>query len=126
MRGSIMKPGTISLDAVQDEPLSFAAPLHLGVAAFDREPLKEISPLEISGEVLRIDELDVRSRVARFAEKRLELRRTAHEEARDPVLADRGDGAVDVDLGRVVAAHRVHRDAHVSLSILVEARAPGL
>ena len=55
MRGSIMKPGTISLDAVQDEPLSFAAPLHLGVAAFDREPLKEISPLEISGEVLRID-----------------------------------------------------------------------
>lgn len=55
MRGSIMKPGAISLDAIQDEPLSFAAPLHVGVAAFDREPLKAISPLEISGEVSRID-----------------------------------------------------------------------
>src|SRR5215475_2197939 len=55
MRGSIMKPGAVSLDAIQDEPLSFAAPLHLGVAAFDREPLKAISPLEISGEVSRID-----------------------------------------------------------------------
>src|SRR5262245_15801458 len=55
MRGLIMKPGTASLDAVQDEPLKFAAPLSVGVAAFDREPLLAISPLEISGEVSRID-----------------------------------------------------------------------
>jgi len=55
MRGSIMKPGSISLDAVQDEPLKFAAPLSVGVAAFDREPLVAISPLEITGEVSRID-----------------------------------------------------------------------
>ena len=45
----------ISLDAIQDEPLAFAAPLPVGVAAIDREPLKAISPLEISGEVTRID-----------------------------------------------------------------------
>ena len=55
MRGSIMKPGSISLDAVQDEPLKFAVPLAVGVAAFDREPLLAISPLEITGEVSRID-----------------------------------------------------------------------
>jgi uncharacterized protein len=55
MRGSIMKPDSISLDAVQGEPLRFAAPLSVGVAAIDREPLLAISPLEISGEVLRID-----------------------------------------------------------------------
>jgi uncharacterized protein len=55
MRGSIMKPGAISLDAIQDEPLAFAVPLPVGVAALDREPLKAISPLEISGEVVRID-----------------------------------------------------------------------
>lgn len=55
MRGSIMKPATISLDAVLDEPLRFAAPLHVGLEALDREPLLAISPLEISGEVMRID-----------------------------------------------------------------------
>lgn len=55
MRGSIMKPTSVSLDAVLDEPLRFAIPLHLGVAALDREPLVAISPLEMSGEVLRIE-----------------------------------------------------------------------
>jgi uncharacterized protein len=55
MRGSIMKPASVSLDAVFDEPLRFAEPLHLGVAALDREPLVAISPLEMSGEVMRID-----------------------------------------------------------------------
>ncbi len=55
MRGSIMKPDTISLDAIQDEPLVFAAPVTIGAAVFDREPLLAISPLEISGEVSRID-----------------------------------------------------------------------
>jgi len=55
MRGSIMKPASVSLDAVLDEPLRFAVPLQLGVAALDREPLVAISPLELSGEVIRID-----------------------------------------------------------------------
>jgi uncharacterized protein len=55
MRGSIMKLGSISLDAVQDEPLKFAAPLSVGVAALDREPLVAISPIEMAGEVSRID-----------------------------------------------------------------------
>jgi uncharacterized protein len=55
MRGSIMKPASVSLDAVLDEPLRFAAPLQLGVAALDREPLVAISPLEMSGEVMRIE-----------------------------------------------------------------------
>lgn len=55
MRGSIMKPATISLDAVLDEPLRFAAPLHVGLDSLDREPLLAISPLEMSGEVMRID-----------------------------------------------------------------------
>ena len=55
MRGSIMKPTAISLDAIQDEPLSFEAPLQVGAAALDREPLLAISPLEMSGEVSRID-----------------------------------------------------------------------
>ena len=55
MRGSTMKPATVSLEAVQDEPLRFDAALEVGVAAFDREPLLAISPLELSGEVLRID-----------------------------------------------------------------------
>jgi uncharacterized protein len=55
MRGSIMNPASVSLDAVLDEPLRFAAPLQLGVAALDREPLVAISPLEMSGEVMRIE-----------------------------------------------------------------------
>jgi uncharacterized protein len=55
MRGSIMKPASVSLDAVLDEPLRFVFPLQFGVAALDREPLVAISPLEMSGEVMRID-----------------------------------------------------------------------
>src|SRR5206468_2826860 len=55
MRGSIMNPASLSLDAVPDEPLRFVVPLHVGVAALDREPLLAISPLEMSGEVMRID-----------------------------------------------------------------------
>jgi uncharacterized protein len=55
MRGSIMKPDSISLDSVLDEPLRFASQLAIGVAAIDREPLVAISPVEISGDVLRID-----------------------------------------------------------------------
>ncbi len=50
-----MKPATLSLDAVLDEPLRFAEVLSIPAAAFDREPLVTISPLELSGEVARID-----------------------------------------------------------------------
>jgi uncharacterized protein len=55
MRGSIMKPATLSLDAVLDEPLRFAETLSVPVSALDREPLLSITPLELSGEVSRID-----------------------------------------------------------------------
>jgi len=55
MRGSIMKPASLNLDAVLDEPLRFAESLPVPASAFDREPLLEISPLDLSGEVLRID-----------------------------------------------------------------------
>jgi uncharacterized protein len=55
MRGSIMKPASVSLDSVLDEPLRFESTVDLGVAALDREPLVAISPVEISGEVLRIE-----------------------------------------------------------------------
>jgi uncharacterized protein len=55
MRGSIMKRGTISLDAVLDEPLRFAETLSIPAPAIDREPLLAITPLEMSGEVSRID-----------------------------------------------------------------------
>ncbi len=55
MRGSIMKPATLSLDAVLDEPLRFAEVLSVPASAFDREPLLSISPLELSGEISRIE-----------------------------------------------------------------------
>ncbi len=55
MRGSIMKPAAISLDAVLDEPLQFAESLSVPASSFDREPLLGITPLELSGEVSRID-----------------------------------------------------------------------
>ena len=55
MRGSIMKPATIQLDAVIDEPLRFAEVLPVAVSGFDREPLLAITPLELSGEVSRIE-----------------------------------------------------------------------
>lgn len=55
MRGSIMKPATLSLDEVLDEPLRFAEVLSVPAAAFDREPLVAVTPLELAGEVSRID-----------------------------------------------------------------------
>ena len=55
MRGSIMKLDAVSLDSVLDEPLRFESALPVAVAAIDREPLVAISPLEISGEVMRIE-----------------------------------------------------------------------
>jgi len=50
-----MKPATLSLDAVLDEPVRFAETLSIPASTFDREPLLSITPLEISGEVSRID-----------------------------------------------------------------------
>ena len=55
MRGSIMKPATLSLDAVLDEPLRFAETLSVPASALDREPLLSITPLELSGEVVRVE-----------------------------------------------------------------------
>ncbi len=50
-----MKPDSISLDSVLDEPLRFASDLAIGLEAIDREPLVAISPLQVSGEVARIE-----------------------------------------------------------------------
>lgn len=55
MRGSIMKPAAIQLDAVLDEPLRFTEVVSVPVSSFDREPLIAITPLELSGEVSRIE-----------------------------------------------------------------------
>jgi uncharacterized protein len=55
MRGSIMKLDAVSLDSVLDEPLRFESALPVAVAAIDRGPLVAISPLEMSGEVIRIE-----------------------------------------------------------------------
>ncbi len=50
-----MKLDAVSLDAVLDEPLRFETALPVAVEAIDREPLVAISPLEMSGEVIRIE-----------------------------------------------------------------------
>jgi len=50
-----MKPDALSLDSVLDEPLRFASELSVGLDAIDREPLLAISPLSITGEVVRIE-----------------------------------------------------------------------
>lgn len=55
MRGSIMKPDTISLESVLDEPLRFDSELPVGLAAIDREPLLALSPLRLAGEISRIE-----------------------------------------------------------------------
>jgi uncharacterized protein len=55
MRGSVMKPHTVSLEPVLDEPLPVEAELPVSVAAIDREPLLALSPLRLVGEVSRID-----------------------------------------------------------------------
>ncbi|HEY2798736.1 MAG TPA: DUF177 domain-containing protein [Thermoanaerobaculia bacterium] len=50
-----MKPHTVSLESVVNEPLRVEAELPVSLAAIDREPLLAISPLSLSGEVSRID-----------------------------------------------------------------------
>ena len=49
------QPNTLSLDAVLHEPLPFAFELSFSAAALDREPLLEISPVRLEGEVSRIE-----------------------------------------------------------------------
>lgn len=46
---------SLSLDTVLDEPVRFGGELAVPVAAIDREPLVSLSPLQISGEVRRIE-----------------------------------------------------------------------
>src|SRR5262245_36537710 len=55
MRGSVMKPHTLSLESVLDEPLRVEAELPVSVAAIDREPLLALSPLRLTGELSRIE-----------------------------------------------------------------------
>jgi uncharacterized protein len=55
MRGSVMKPQTVSLESVLDEPLRVEAELPVAVAAIDREPLVSLSPLRLAGELSRIE-----------------------------------------------------------------------
>ena len=46
---------SLSLDTVLDEPVRFGGELVVPVAAIDREPLVSLSPLQISGQVRRIE-----------------------------------------------------------------------
>jgi DUF177 domain-containing protein len=49
------RPFHISLDTVPDAPVPFDQELSFSVADLDREPLLEISPVRIQGEVSRIE-----------------------------------------------------------------------
>ncbi len=49
------QPNTLSLDAVSDEPLPFAFELFFSTRVLDREPLLEISPVRLEGEISRIE-----------------------------------------------------------------------
>jgi uncharacterized protein len=49
------QPSTLSLEAVSDEPLPFAFELFFSTAGLDREPLLEISPVRLEGEISRIE-----------------------------------------------------------------------
>ena len=49
------QPNTLSLDAVLDQPVPFAFELFFSTAGLDREPLLEVSPVRLEGEVSRIE-----------------------------------------------------------------------
>jgi uncharacterized protein len=49
------QPNTVSLDAVLDEPVPFAFELFFSTAGLDREPLLEVSPVRLEGEISRIE-----------------------------------------------------------------------
>jgi uncharacterized protein len=46
---------TLSLDSVLDEPVPFSFELSFTTAALDREPLLEISPVLLEGEIFRVE-----------------------------------------------------------------------
>ena len=48
-------PNSLSLDSILDEPVPFAFDLHFSAKALDREPLLEVSPVLLEGEVSRIE-----------------------------------------------------------------------
>jgi len=49
------RPGHISLDAVRDEPVPFDLELSFSLERLDREPLVEISPAGIEGQIARVE-----------------------------------------------------------------------
>jgi uncharacterized protein len=49
------QPNTLSLDAVSDVPLPFVFELFFSTERLDREPLLEISPVRLEGEISRIE-----------------------------------------------------------------------
>lgn len=49
------RPLHISLDSVLDEPVSFDVELAFGLRELDREPLLELSPVRMHGEIARIE-----------------------------------------------------------------------
>ena len=49
-----MKPQTLPLEAIFDEPLAFAFELPFSARALDREPLVEISPVRFDGQIARV------------------------------------------------------------------------
>lgn len=49
------QPNTLSLEGVLDEPIPFAFELSYSLAALDREPLIEISPVRLEGKVVRVE-----------------------------------------------------------------------
>ena len=49
------QPNSLSLDAVLDEPVPFAFELSFSIEGLDREPLLEISPVLLEGEVARVE-----------------------------------------------------------------------
>src|SRR5262245_17946902 len=94
-------PSHIALDAVLEEPVSFAFELPFGLSAIDREPLPARSPVRLEGTVSRIEggfALDARCAF----EGRLECSRClapypfAADEPFSLVLARRAAGAPDV------------------------------
>jgi len=56
MRSTHVKdPNTISLEAAKDEPVAFDFELTVPAKSLDREPLLEVSPVRVAGEVSSIE-----------------------------------------------------------------------
>ncbi|HTD53290.1 MAG TPA: hypothetical protein VK780_09715, partial [Thermoanaerobaculia bacterium] len=50
-----MTPDVLSLEKVLDEPVAFAFDIPFSAPALEREPLLEISPVRLEGEIERIE-----------------------------------------------------------------------